>query len=84
MTNDEQRIRGIAAQRIMEEPLVIEAFEKLERSVIDTLKFTDHLTKEDLERLWIMLRHMRKFRDIFIGIMESGRMAEFEISSKRK
>ena len=84
MTNDEQRIRGIAAQRIMEEPLVIEALEKMERSVIDTLKTTSNLDKEDLERLWVTLRLIGKFREQFVGIMESGRMAEFEISSKRK
>ena len=84
MTKDEELRRAHAARRIMEEPLIVEAFEKLERGVIDTLKTTSNLEKEDLERLWITLRLIGKFRDIFTGIMESGRMAEFELNNKRK
>ena len=84
MNKDDERIRGIAAQRIMTDPLVIEAFEKMERSVFDTLKTTSNLDKEDLERLWITLRLIGKFREIFAGIVESGRLAEFELNSKGK
>ena len=84
MTKDEELRRAHAARRIMEEPLIVEAFEKLERGVIDTLKTTSNLEKEDLERLWITLRLIGKFREMFFGIIESGRMAEFEINNKRK
>ena len=83
MTPDDERIRGIAAQRIISDPLVIEAFEKMETSVIDTLKNTSNLLPEDLERLWIMLRMVGKFRSAFESIVASGKMAEFELNKRK-
>ena len=83
MTKDEELRRAHAAQRIMEDPLVIEAFAVLEQSAIDTLKSGENLLPEDLARLWITLRLTGKIKAWFGGVIASGAMAEMELNRRK-
>lgn len=83
MTLDQELQRAHAAQRIMEDPLVIEAFETLEKSVIDAMKNGVELTADDLTRLWLTLRLTGKLKAWFGGIIATGTMADMELNRRK-
>lgn len=71
--NPEQRADHAA--RILEDPLVKEAFEMIERQILDQWEGCPVRDVEAREYLWRFLKCSRKFKDVFVGAIQSGQLA---------
>ncbi len=67
--------RAEHASRLLEDPLVKEAFEMVEKQILDSWESCPARDVEGREYLWRFLKTTRKFKDVFIGVIQSGRLA---------
>ena len=82
MTPEETIHRANKARQILEEPLLIEAFSIMEKDVIEMFVSCPERDKEGLQLLQQHIRNVRKLRNILLGIIENGKMAEHQIRQK--
>lgn len=73
MTPEEEVQRGIEAERILREPLLIEAFEKLEQEYTRAWQTSPARDAEGREKLYLMQNTLSKVRDHLRVLMETGR-----------
>lgn len=81
---DTQVRRGEQAARILSEPLVVEAFELIRANLVDKFFDTKESDSELRERVFRMNLACREFERYFREIIESGKMASFEIEEKKQ
>lgn len=75
MTETQEISRGQEAQRLMEHPLMVEAFSVIERTLLDNLKQVP-VTDAALEREYVRtLQLLGKLRGHFVEAMETGKLA---------
>lgn len=75
----EQR-RGEQARRLLEEPLMVEAFATVETSLSRQWETSGDDEAETRERLWLMLKLLRRVRGLLTEAMETGRLAEHQLA----
>ena len=76
MTEADEISRGREARSLMEHPLMVEAFDTIERGLVDSLADMP-LKAEGLEREAVRsLQILRKVRRELQTVMETGRLAE--------
>jgi hypothetical protein len=82
LSRDDQVARGNAAKRILEDPLVLEAFEVLERFYINQLR-TAHAAPVDLELLtaWRLVAELKGF---FSNVVRNGNVAAYALQEEAR
>lgn len=76
MTQDEEIRRGFEAKRLLDDPLLKDAFDKIERAFVDALKTTP-LTDKELEREVVRsLQVLHKVQGLIRDVVTTGKMAE--------
>lgn len=73
--------RGREAQRLMEEPLIKEAFERIESGVIQSMKLVPMADKETQHQLVLTLQILSNFKGVFQEIMATGKLAQIQEES---
>ena len=68
--------RARRAQSLLNDPLIVEAFETLEKYLLDTWKQSGTGDKETRESLWLAMRLLDRLRIHLQSILETGQMAE--------
>jgi hypothetical protein len=84
MTPDEEISRANEAERLMREPLVAEAFEKIEAGIIDAMRkcsLADHAAQHELIQ---MLHLFSKVKGHFLYCMETGKLARLRRETMRQ
>lgn len=76
----EQR-RGEQARRVLEEPLLVEAFATVETGLRQQWEASDDGEAGQRERLWLMLKLLRRVRALLIEVMETGHLAEAQLAA---
>jgi len=84
MTPEQERQRGQDAKRLLEEPLLVEAFNTLEQEIIDKWKTAPARDVEGREKLWTMLHLLQRTRAHLESVMASGRLAEATLAQRLK
>ena len=74
MTPQESRQRSERAKGLLGDPLMIEAFDSVQKTVIDALRTMPNLTAEDVMRLTIALRMTDKIRAWLETAAQSGKL----------
>lgn len=87
--DDVGRLRGEVdrAQRatdVLNNALVKEAFEALEKELIEGLINTSADEDRKREKIHMMLLMGRKWVNLFKGMVETGKLAQFQLDEKRK
>jgi hypothetical protein len=72
---DEEIKRADEAKRILETPMVRDAFAVMEREVYEAWLATPARDGEAREWLWRQATALKKFQEMLRGTMESGRLA---------
>ena len=67
----------------MDDPVVREAFEILEKEIVEQFHDCPVRDLEGLRILQMELRRVRKFRGIFIGVIERGKLAEHDLRERQ-
>lgn len=75
MTPHEKQERERDAKRILNEPLVVEAFDILEKGFIDAWKNSAVGNTEGREQLYGLLQCLDAFRQHFRSALEEGQIA---------
>ena len=74
MTPDELIHRAERAKQLLAEPLIKDAFERLEKDVFDAWSKTGIRDKEGQHELLLMIQTARKFRALFEQIVMTGQI----------
>ena len=73
--------RGHEAQRILEEPLVKEALDKIEAGVIEAMKLCPIADTSTQHELVLTLQLHHRFKSMFLEIMQTGKLAQIQEDS---
>ena len=76
--------RAAEAEAVLNNPLVKEVLDSLEKDVIAAWENTPMRDIEAREKAWMYYVAVRKFRNTFINFIDTGRMASLQLESKRK
>jgi len=82
-TPEQEVIRAGQARQIVESPLWIEACQRIEAGLAAQRRAVPMRETEMHTRLIIAEQLWSQFTDFFTEVMDSGRMAEFQIQQKR-
>lgn len=74
--------RAATAKRILDEPLVIEAFEVIERDVIEAYVACPTRDLEGMRLLQNELRRARKFKGVLQAAIEQGKLTAHDLREK--
>lgn len=74
-TLPQEDARGAKAREILEEPLIIEAFSKIEAEILTAWEDSPARDVEGREKLYQMLMLSRKVRRHFESVVQTGEMA---------
>lgn len=76
--------RASRAKAIVEDAIVVEAMTTIRTNLHSIWESTKHEEKEQREEAWKMLKAMNEFERFFLRVMESGKIAEVELSNMEK
>lgn len=76
--------RAQRAADVLNNVLVKEAFETLERELIEGLVQTSADEDRKREKIHMMLLMGRKWQNLFKGMVETGKLASMQLDDKRK
>ena len=79
-----ENLRGKRAKQLLEDPLIKESFDLLERELVEGLIATPADEAVKREKLHMMLVYGRKWRNTFQIMIESGTLAQFDLDERRK
>ena len=72
--------RGARAQRLLEDDLLVEAFETLDRDYSRAWRATAARDTDARERLWQAVQVVAKVRDHLIRVVNGGKLAQRQIN----
>ena len=84
MTPEETVQRAEHARQILDDALVKEALDAIEREIIEQWEACPARDKEGRELLWQYYKHAKKFRGIFQGAIESGKVVQLRAQQSLK
>jgi hypothetical protein len=76
--------RAREAKSIIENPLVIEAIELIRANVTSKWEASKSSDKEGREQAWMMLKAVNEFQRFFEHALQTGKVAEHELSLLEK
>lgn len=79
---DEEISRAEQAAMILNHPIYVEAFEKLEKEVLDAWISSPSRDAEGRESLWLSLKLLRQTRAHMESLVTTGRMADVQLSRR--
>lgn len=80
----EQQTRGQYAMSLLENELLNEALEAIDKEVMEQWIACPARDKEGKEALWQLIKTSRKFRDILTGYIETGKLATAQLKQFEK
>jgi hypothetical protein len=84
MTTLEQRsYQGARAREVLENEVFNQAFEDIEKELIESWKKSPARDQEGREKLWIYLAMLQKVKSNLQTTMETGKLAELELMHKQ-
>jgi hypothetical protein len=84
MTLEQESRRGEQAHRLLEDPLLLEAFTTLEASLHASWSTTSDDATNERERIWLMLKLLRRVRALLSEVLETGRLADTQLAEATK
>lgn len=82
MTVDELIMRGEEAKRLLENPLLIEAFEVIENEVNELWKTSPSADAEGREKLYLSLRLLGRLKAQIQSVVETGKVEQATVTQR--
>jgi hypothetical protein len=80
MTLEQESRRGEQARRLLEDPLLQEAFDAVDRALRGAWVATADEAADDRERLWLMLKLLERVRAHIIEVLQTGKLADGQLA----
>ncbi len=81
MSLESERRRGAAARRLLEEPLLADAFATVEQGLRRQWQASGESEIQTRERLWLMLKLLGRVRGLLTEAMETGKLADAQLAT---
>lgn len=75
----EQQSRGQVALQLLENELLQEALDAIDREVMEQWVGCPARDKEGKEALWQLIKTSRKFREVLTGYIDTGKLAAHKL-----
>lgn len=69
------KARAEHAKRLLEDQLLVEALDQIEKTAIEAWKATSIAQTDDRERVWHSLKAAERIRSYLQGIVDNGQLA---------
>lgn len=83
MTPETELRRAEQARQVIETPIVKDTLDMMERELYEAWLATPARDQEGRDWIWRQAVVARKFRDILLGTMESGKLAQDRIKEQK-
>jgi hypothetical protein len=80
MTLEQEARRGEEARRLLEEPLLEEAFTAVDGALREAWTSTHDDAVAERERLWLMLKLLGRVRAHLVDALQTGRLANGQLA----
>lgn len=80
MTREQESRRGEQAKRLLDDPLLQEAFATVGAALRDAWSATSDDATEERERQWLMLKLLERVRAELSQVLETGKLADRQLS----
>ncbi len=80
MTLEQESRRGEQARRLLEDPLLQEAFAAVDVALRNAWVATTDDATTERERLWIMLKLLGRLRSHLSEVLETGKLADRQLA----
>jgi hypothetical protein len=80
MTLEQESRRGEQAKRLLDDPLLQEAFATVDSAVRDAWSATANDATDERERLWLMLKLLERVRTHLSQVLEAGKLADRQLA----
>lgn len=84
MTRDQELLRAGEANRLLNDPLMKEAFEVVETSLTKAWLATGDAQERERERLWLMQKLMARVKAHLETVINTGKLAEKQMTDLEK
>jgi hypothetical protein len=84
MTLEQESRRGEQARRLLEDPLLQEAFESVDGALRDAWVATAEDATPERERLWLMLKLLGRIRSHLAQVLETGKLADAQLRAREQ
>lgn len=84
MTPEQEIQRAQEAERLLAHPLLIEAFETIEKEVIEKWKQSPARDGDGREKLWLTLKLLHRVRTHLESVVSSGKLAQMKLRDRLK
>lgn len=85
MSNDRKDLeRANRAKALLNDDLIVEAFEMIEQNCLSDFKNSKASQKDDREDIWKMLKALHELKRHLTSVMERGKLAEHNLSLAEK
>lgn len=81
MTLEQERRRGLDARRLLNDPLLAEAFATVETALRRQWEASSDGEAPLRERAWLMLKLLGRVRGLLTESVETGRLAEAQLAA---
>jgi hypothetical protein len=81
MTLELESRRGEQARRLLEDPLLQEAFDTVGGTLRDAWVATTEDATPERERLWLMLKLLDRIRSHLAQVLETGKLADAQLAA---
>jgi len=83
MTLEQESRRGEQARRLLEDPLLQEAFASVDRALREAWAATQDDATAERERLWLMLKLLGRVRIHVVDVLQTGKLADGQLTEPR-
>lgn len=84
MTLDDENRRGDEARRILQEPLLVEAFDEIEKELTQAWMQSPARDAEGREKTWLMVKLLHRVHGHLESVMANGQMAKATLLDRAK
>jgi len=84
MTLEQESRRGEQARRLLDDPLLQEAFGSVDGALRNAWVATDEDATPERERLWLMLKLLGRVRSHLVQVLETGKLADAQLAARQQ
>ena len=87
MTLEERKLRAEQANRLLNDPMLSEAFAEVRRAYTEAWERTNDAQERERERLWLLVKSIDRIKGHLQSAMEDGKLVDkqiLEIQPKKK
>jgi|TARA_Y100001938_G_C7980242_1_gene374008 hypothetical protein len=74
--------RGAKAKALLNNPMLKEAFEQLEKQYIEAWKISPNRDSEGRERIYLLMKSLDAVHAHLVSVLETGKLAEKQLNLK--